>query len=387
MSNIRPLHPGQALPYESAAIVHDWLPVYAGAERVLEQMLEVLPDARLYSLIEFLSEEDRQFLDGRDVETSFIQRLPFSKSKYRSYLPLTPLAIEQFDLTEHDLVVSSSYVVAKAALTRADQFHISYVHSPIRYAWDLYFEYLESGGYKRGIKSGIARLILHYMRTYDVSTANRVDSFVANSKYVAKRIRKTYRRDARVVYPPVDTDRFRLNENKDDYYLTVSRLVPYKRIDLIVSAFAHLPDKRLVVVGDGPQMNAIKAKATQNVELLGFQSNDTVRTLMENAKAFVFAAEEDFGIVPVEAQACGTPVLAYGRGGALETVVPGETGMFFGSQSEEEIIECVGNFERLYDSFSPDAIRRHSERFSKQRFIAEFQNVIAEEYAKFRLDD
>ncbi len=376
--------PARPLPFSSPALVHDWLPVYAGAERVLEQMLKVLPDAEIYSLIEFLSDEDRKFLDGREVSTSFIQRLPFSRKSYRAYLPFAPLAIEQFDLTKHDAVVSSSYVVAKGVLTRADQFHLSYVHSPIRYAWDLYFQYLETGGYRKGLKSAVARLILHYMRQYDVSTANRVDAYVANSRYVARRIWKTYRRKSKVVYPPVDTDRFTLKESKDDYYLTVSRLVPYKKIDLIVSAFAKLPNQKLVVVGDGPEMERIRSKAGLNVELLGFQDNATVKGLMESARAFIFAAEEDFGIVPVEAQACGTPVLAYGKGGALETVVSGQTGMFFGDQTEESLCECVREFEMVRDKFSPIAIRHHSERFSKQRFIKEFHQVILDEYEDFR---
>ncbi|HKL87673.1 MAG TPA: glycosyltransferase, partial [Salinibacter sp.] len=235
---------------DRVGLVHDWLPVYAGAERVLEQMLHVFPESALYSLIDFVPPEQRDFLQGRPVETSFIQRLPFARRHYRHYLPLAPMAIEQFDLSEHDVVISSSYAVAKGVLTRPDQLHISYVHSPIRYAWDLYHQYMEQGrfGWLRGM---LARMVLHYMRLYDVSTAPRVDLFVANSQYVARRIWKTYRRPAAVIYPPVDVDRFELQPEKDSFYLTMSRLVPYKRIDLIVEAFSEMPDKELVVIGDG----------------------------------------------------------------------------------------------------------------------------------------
>ncbi len=367
----------------NAALVHDWLPVYAGAERVLEQMIHVLPNAELFSLIDFLPDDQREFLNGKNVNTSFIQRLPFAKKNYRLYLPFTPVAIEQFDLSDYEVVVSSSYVVAKGVLTTPDQLHVSYVHSPIRYAWDLHFEYFREGGYDKGLRSMMARWILHYMRIYDAVSANRVDVFFANSKHVARRIRKTYRREARVVYPPVDTDRFQLEPQKDDYFLTVSRLVPYKRIGLIVDAFASMPDKKLVVVGDGPEFAGIKARATSNVEMLGYQPGEKVTELMKRAKAFVFAAEEDFGIVPVEAQACGTPVIAYGKGGATETVVHGETGILFDKQTTESIKEAV---ELLIDNpnkFDPSVIRAHSEKFSIDNFKNNFSSALEEEYQTF----
>ena len=374
----------QSLSSTSVALVHDWLPVYAGAERVLEQMINVVPAAELFSLIDFLPDDQRSFLKGKDVNTSFIQRLPFAKKKYRLYLPFTPLAIEQFDLSGYELVVSSSYVVAKGILTTPDQLHISYVHSPIRYAWDLHFEYLREGGYDRGVRSLMARWVLHYMRIFDAVAANRVDVFIANSRHVARRIRKTYRREARVIHPPVDTNRFQLERNKDDYFLTVSRLVPYKRIGLIVDAFAGMPDKKLVVVGDGPEFESIKARATPNVEMLGYLPGDKVTELMKHARAFVFAAEEDFGIVPVEAQACGTPVIAYGKGGATETVVQGETGILFDKQTTECIQEAVGAMLDNYTSFDPARIRAHSEKFSIERFNREFSGALEEEFSKFK---
>lgn len=363
-------------------IVHDWLPVYAGAERVLEQMLAVFPESALYSLIEFLPEDQRAFLGGRDVTTSFIQRLPFARRFYRHYLPLAPVAIEQFDLTHHDVVVSSSYAVAKGVLTRADQLHISYVHSPIRYAWDLYHEYMNKGGMS-GLRGLVARAVLHYLRMYDVTTAPRVDVFLANSQHVARRIWKTYRRRAQVVYPPVDVERFTRRDQKEDYYLTMSRLVPYKRVDLIVKAFTEMPDKELVVIGDGPEYAAIKKMAGPNVTMLGYQPNDAVTHYMERARAFLFAAEEDFGIVPVEAQACGTPVIAYGRGGAQETVVPGVTGVFFPEQTVEHVKAAVYEFDRIRGRLNPEDIRAQAERFSVAVFQNHFAHTVHQAYADF----
>lgn len=363
-------------------LVHDWLPVYAGAERVLEQMIRVFPESDLYSLIDFVPEDQRDFLQGHPVETSFIQRLPFAKRLYRHYLPFAPLAIEQFDLTDHDVVISSSYAVAKGILTRADQLHISYVHSPVRYAWDLYHEYMAEG-LSWGPRRAAARLVLHYLRLYDVTTAPRVDLFLANSKTVARRIWKTYRRRALVLYPPVDVDRFTVETQKENYYLTMSRLVPYKRVDLIVKAFAAMPEKELIVIGDGPEHDALARMAGPNVTLLGYQPDDAVTHYMQNARAFVFAAEEDFGIVPVEAQACGTPVIAYGRGGVQETVTPGTTGVFFPEQTVDHLMAAVNEFEKLRSRFDPADMRAQAERFAVPVFQQRFSELVQRAYADF----
>ncbi len=368
------------------AIVHDWLPVYAGAERVLEQMIHVFPQADLFSLIDFLPDDQRAFLQGKTVQTSFIQRLPFARSKYRHYLPLAPLAIEQFDLTGYDIVISSSYAVAKGVLTTADQLHVSYVHSPIRYAWDLQFQYLRQGGIERGVKSVMARAVLHYMRLFDVASANRVDAFLANSGNVARRIWNTYRREAAVVYPPVDTEAFALQEAKEDFYVTLSRLVPYKRVDLVVEAFAQMPEKELLVIGDGPEYKRIAALAGPNVTMLGYQPDDAVRYYMQRARGFIFAAEEDFGIVPLEAQACGTPVVAYGKGGALETVLPGETGFFFEEQTPEHLAAAVRAFEQKAEGMSAARIRENAERFSAAHFREAFYRHVAQAYHQFKAD-
>ena len=366
------------------AIVHDWLPVYGGAERVLEQMLGVVPEADLYSLIDFLPDDQRGFLGGRPVQTSFIQRAPFARAQYRSYLPLAPFAVEQFDLTDYQVVVSSSYVVAKGALTRADQLHLCYIHTPVRYAWDLQFEYLREGGMEKGVKSVLARLIFHYLRLFDAGSANRVDSFVANSKHVARRVWKTYRRRAQVVYPPVDVDEFSLCEAKEDYYVTMSRLVPYKRVDLLIRAFNAMPEKELIVIGGGPDLRRLQALAGPNVTVLGFQPREAVRHYLQHARAFVYAAEEDFGITLVEAQACGTPVVAYGCGGAEETVLDGATGILFPEQSADGVRRGIERFETLRAEITPDRAREHAEGFSSARFRREFGGALDRAYTRHR---
>ncbi|APA84803.1 glycosyltransferase family 4 protein [Paraburkholderia sprentiae WSM5005] len=360
------------------AIVHDWLVTYAGAEKVLEQIIACFPDADLFSLVDFL--DDRSFLRGKPVTTSFIQKLPLARSKYRSYLPLMPLAIEQLDVSAYDVVISSSHAVAKGILTGPDQVHISYVHSPIRYAWDLQHQYLQQSKLTNGPKSALARLILHYMRNWDIRTSNSVDGFVANSAFIARRIRKVYQRDAQVIFPPVDVDAFTLCTNKEDFYLTASRMVPYKKIDLIVEAFAQMPERRLVVIGDGPEMAKVRAKAGPNVEIMGYQPFEVLKDRMSRAKAFVFAAEEDFGISVVEAQACGTPVIAYGKGGALETVrdlsEPKPTGMFFDEQDTDSIIAAVNRFDEVAHRLLPENCRGNAERFSAAHFRERFFSLV-----------
>ncbi len=299
----------------SVGLVADWLVTYAGSEKVIAEFIKLFPQSDLYSVIDFLSDESRSRFMNKRAKTTFIQKLPKAKSNYQRYLPFMPLAIEQLDVSKHEIILSSSHAVAKGVLTGPDQLHISYVHSPIRYAWDLQHQYLREVGLDKGIKSYIARMLLHKIRLWDCRTANGVDHFIANSQFIARRIKKVYGRDADVIYPPVDVNRFELNFNKEDYFFTASRLVPYKRIDLIVEAFSEMPNRKLVVIGDGPEMQKIKSKAKTNIEILGYQPDSVMQEYMRNAKAFVFAAEEDFGIIPVEAQACGTPVIAFGKGG------------------------------------------------------------------------
>lgn len=352
------------------AIVHDWLVAPGGAEKVLEQIIQCFPDADLFSLVDFL--EDRAPVCNKPVTTSFIQHLPFARRRYRAYLPLMPLAIEQLDLSTYDLIITSSYAVAKGVLVGPDQTHVSYVHSPMRYAWDLQHQYLREAKLTRGPRSWAARVLLHYLRSWDSRSANGVDRLIANSQFVARRVMKTYRRDAAVIPPPVEVHKFDLCTQKDDFYLTASRLVPYKRIDLIVDAFTATPHRKLVVIGDGPEMAVIRTKAGPNVMVLGYQPFAVLKDYMQRARAFVFAAEEDFGIVVLEAQACGTPVIAYGKGGALETVVPiGEprpTGVHFSQQSVAAVQDAVERFERQRFLITPAACRTNAERFSAATF-------------------
>jgi glycosyltransferase involved in cell wall biosynthesis len=366
------------------AIVHDWLTVYAGAERVLEQMLHVLPQANLYSLVDFLPEGQRNFIQNKPVTTSFLQGLPLAKKHYRNYLPLMPLAIEQFDLSGYDLVVSSSHAVAKGVLTGPDQLHICMCYSPIRYAWDLQHQYLEESGLTRGLKGAAARTLLHRVRLWDARTPNGVDEFIAISRFIARRIYKVYRRGSTIIYPPVDTGGFELRADKEDFYLTASRMVPYKKIDLIVEAFSGMPERRLVVIGDGPDFEKVKAKAGPNVQLMGFQPFSVLKDHMQRARAFVFAAEEDFGIVPLEAQACGTPVIAYGKGGSLETVrgldSEAPTGVYFDAQTVASVQEAVRRFETA--QFDPAHLQGHAESFSVPRFRDEFSRFVGERYRK-----
>ena len=336
------------------AVVHDWLVIYGGAERVLEHILDMYPQADVFSLIDFVPPDQRHFLRGKTPITSFIQQIPGAKNHYRKMLPLFPLAIEQLDLSSYDLVISSSYCVAKGVLTGPNQVHVCYCHSPMRYAWDHYHEYLREMHLLTGPKSWFARWQLHKIRTWDVRSNNSVDHFVANSKFVAKRISKFYGRSSAIVNPPVDTTLFDLEANKDDYYVAAGRFVPFKRIDLVAEAFAAMPDKKLILLGDGPEMEKIKSKAGSNVQFLGFQPPAVVRQYLAKAQAFIFPSEEDFGIVPVEALACGTPVIAYGKGGALETVIGlndaaqrPPTGLFFYEQTAASIVQAVQDFERL----------------------------------------
>jgi len=376
-------------PRPKVAVVHDWLVVVGGAEKVLSQIFEVWPDADLFATVDFLDDNLRGLLRDKHATTSFVQRLPFAEKRYRAYLPLMPMAIEQLDLSAYDIIISSSYAVAKGVITGPDQLHVSYVHSPIRYAWDLQHQYLRESGLTSGFKSMLARAALHYMRLWDHRTANGVDEFLANSRFIARRIQKVYRRPATVIYPPVDLSRFTLNEQKEDYYLTASRMVPYKCIPIIVEAFAAMPSRRLVVVGDGPELRRVRAAATPNVEVRGYCDTDELISLMQRARAFVFAAEEDFGITPVEAQACGTPVIGYGKGGSLETVRgqlgdPSPTGMFFEAQTPAAIVMAVERFERAEVRFTAAACRANAERFAPERFRAELGRFVDTAWQRFK---
>lgn len=365
------------------ALINDWYYVNGGAEKVIRSFNNIWDDFDHYALIDFYDDKERSFvLNGKHAKTSFIQKLPTAKSNHRKFLQLFPYAIEQFDLNEYDLVLSSSASVAKGVLTSQEQLHICYCHSPMRYAWDLYHEYLKDTGLTSGLKGMYAKYVLHKMRTWDLISTQRVDHFIANSNYIKKRIKKIYNREADVIYPPVDTDYFSLQEKKEDYYFTVSRMISYKKIDVIVEAFNNMPDRKLIVAGDGPELKKIMKMAKGNIEVKGYLSREENRRYMQNAKAFVFAAKEDFGIAPVEAQACGTPVIAFGKGGALETVVDNKTGVFFDKQTAQSIEEAVKHFEKL--SFDSGVINKHAMQFSTQRFEKEMKEFVEKKWEEFK---
>ncbi len=359
------------------AIVHEWLVNYAGSERVLEQLLLLFPHADLFAVVDFVPPDERAFLGGRRARTTFVQRLPFARTRYRTYLPLMPLAIEQLDVSAYDLVISSSHAVAKGVLVGPDTLHVCYCHTPLRYAWELQHAYLRDSGLANGVAGWAARWMLHRLRMWDVRSSTGVDAFVANSAFVARRIRKAYRRDAGVIYPPVDVERFRpAGAGRGNYYVTASRFVPYKRVGMIVDAFRALPDRELVVIGDGPQRREIERLAGPNVRVLGHVPGAELRGWIAGARAFLFAAVEDFGIAPVEAQAAGTPVIAYGEGGVCETI-PGldalePCGVLYAEQTAASLADAVRRFEATGDLITAAACRSNAVRFSADRFRAEF---------------
>ncbi|GAB4538673.1 MAG: hypothetical protein Tsb0014_28450 [Pleurocapsa sp.] len=356
------------------ALVHEWLTPKAtgGSELVVREILQHI-DADLYALIDFESTNPESYLYQRTVGTTFLQRLPFAKNGVQKYLPLLPIAIEQLDLTRYDVVLSSSHAVAKGVLTSPHQLHICYCHTPMRYAWDLTFDYLNYDQLGKGLQGIISRYILHRLRQWDVISANRVDYFIANSNHTARRIWRCYRRQARVIYPPVDTAKFTFEPEKEDFYLTISRLVSYKQIYLIVQAFNKL-QKPLIIIGSGSQLLQMRKLAKPNVKVLGWQPHNIVKQYITKAKAFVYAACEDFGIALVEAQACGTPVIAYGQGGALETVKDirqypkNGTGLFFQQQRVDALVQAVEDFEKYQTKIDPENCRLQASNFSPTIF-------------------
>ncbi|WP_420597508.1 glycosyltransferase family 4 protein [Deinococcus sp.] len=358
------------------AVIHEWLVTYAGSERVLARMLKAVPQADVFTLVNFLEGDDLALVAGHNVTHSFLQHLPGAQKNYRQYLPLMPLAIEQFDLSGYDLVISSNHAVAKGVLTGPDQLHVCMCYSPIRYAWDLQHQYLREADLETGVKGAAARALLHYLRLWDSRTAPGVDLFISISDFIARRVQKVYRRPSLVLYPPVDTSAFTPAEERGQTYMTASRMVPYKRIDLIVEAFSRMPDKRLIVIGDGPEMPKIRALAAPNVTIMGYQPFEVMREEMRRTRAFIFAAEEDFGIAPIEAQACGTPVIAYGKGGALETIQDGISGLFFDEQTPRSLMDAVFRFEDQPSTFAPEACRDNALRFGEARFDQEFATAL-----------
>ena len=364
------------------ALVHEWLTPYAkgGSELVVQAMLQQYP-ADLYALIDFESINPDSYLYGRDIGTTFLQHFPLAARGVQKYLPLLPLAIEQLNLTDYDVILSSSHAVAKGVITTPYQCHVCYCHTPMRYAWDLTFDYLNNSRAGRGLPGVLTRYLLHRLRQWDVISANRVDYFLANSHHTARRIWRCYRREAAVLYPPVDVDRFSYQPQKADFFLTVSRLVSYKQIKLIVQAFNQL-QLPLVVIGDGPDFKDLQAMVKDNITLMGSQPNDVVETYMGNARGFIYAACEDFGIAPVEAQACGTPVIALGRGGTCETVLdyfqnPDKaTGLWFKQQTVCDLVQAVETFCEIEHHITSEDCLRQAQTFSSRMFLDSLTQLV-----------
>lgn len=376
------------------AIVHEWITVVAGSESCFKVFTEIYPNADIFVLVSDENSIKELGINPKRVRNSFIQKLPRAKKKWKTYLPFFPFAVEQFDLSDYDLIISSSHAVAKGVIVNANQTHICYIYSPIRYAWDLYHQYLNESGLKKGVKGFFAKSVLHYIRQWDLGTANRVDEFIPISKYIEKRVWRTYRRKSyKVIYPPVSVDEFTFREKKENFYLAASRLVPYKKIDLIVETFRSMPERTLIVIGDGPELDKIKNKAGANVQIMGYQKFEVLKDFMQRAKAFIFAAEEDFGIIPIEAQACGTPVIAFGKGGSLETVKGKfidepinneDTGVFFENQSIASLTKAIDYFEKNQSNFEPKKIREFALTFGKDIFKKDITKTFTEIINKHR---
>ncbi|HVX40290.1 MAG TPA: glycosyltransferase [Gemmatimonadaceae bacterium] len=372
-------------PVRRVAIVHEWLVAFGGAELVLRELLKLFPQARVFTLVDSMDSAQRAFLGVGDTSSSFLNRLPGIDRRYRSMLPLFPAAVRSLDLRGFDVVISNSHAVAKGVRVRPGQLHLSYCLTPMRYAWDLREQYLTEAGLSRGIRGIAARALLESLRRWDRANSTGVHGFATLSHFVADRIRRSYSREATVIYPPVDTEFFVPAGERSDYYVTASRFVPYKRVDLIAKAFSHLPDRKLVIVGDGPDATKVRAAAGPNVTLAGHVERTALRTLLQRARAFLFAAEEDFGIAPLEAQAAGVPVIAYGRGGAAETVRgldhPRPTGVHFAEQTADAIAAAVRQFEASADRISAAACRENAERFNEARFRDEFLRFVDAQWA------
>ncbi|MCC6274278.1 MAG: glycosyltransferase [Leptospiraceae bacterium] len=354
------------------AVIHDWLTGMRGGEKVLESILKIYPDAEIFTLF-YIKGKLSPLIENRKIHTAFTDRLPFRESKYRYYLPLFPTAIETFDLRGFDLVISSSHCVAKGIIPPPDSTHISYIHSPMRYVWDMYYEYFPE---KKGLKHFLTQLISNYLRSWDVTSAHRVEHYICNSEFVAKRVRKYYSRESSIIHPPcLESGVKVVNEKKEDYYLIVSAFAPYKRIDLAIESF-RLTGKKLIIIGGGQDEISLKKNTPKNITFLSGISKVEIEEYYKRAKGFIFPGLEDFGITPVEAQRFCTPVIAYGRGGALETVVENRTGVFFKSQNIGDLNTAILESEKI--RYKPEDFQKNIERFTEEKFINEMKNTVDE---------
>ncbi|MBP5251712.1 MAG: glycosyltransferase [Treponema sp.] len=366
------------------AIVHDWLVTFGGAERVVLQMLGMFPDADIYTLV-YDEKKIGKYFPKEKVHTSFVQKFPMATKLYRKFLSLMPKAFEAFDLTGYDLVLASSSCCAKGVITSPDTAFVAYVHSPMRYAWDLYYDYFKNSGF---LTRFFMKRQIPKIRQWDFISSQRIDRICANSAYIARRIKKVWNRDAVVVHPPVDTNRLSpVNLPPEDFYVVFSRFVSYKRIDLAIKACGEL-NRKLVVIGDGPDAKSLKKLASSYrknlITFTGRISDAEVKKYLQVCRALIFCAEEDFGIIPVEAEACGRPVIAYKKGGSLETVIDSKTGVFFEKQEVQSVMDAIGKFEELdsKERFKSTIIVRHAKNFSEESFRKNLLSVIDESLAE-----
>ncbi|HEY4716936.1 MAG TPA: glycosyltransferase [bacterium] len=360
------------------AVVHDWLNGMRGGEKVLESVLQLFPSADLYCLFH-VPESVSTEIESHRIYHSFIQYLPGVKSFYRYYLPLFPAAIERFNFKEYDLVISLSHCVAKGIITPPETHHVSYIFTPMRYAWDMAWEYFENEKIS-GVNRVLTSLFLNYLRMWDITSMQRIDTPVSISGFVAKRLKKYTGIDSAVIYPPVDTDYFAISRKDNGYYLIVSAFAPYKMIEHAMEAVSRL-GKNLIIVGSGQMEKNLKRMASKNIEFTGWIPRERVLELMQGCTAFLLPGQEDFGIAALEAQSCGKPVIALGKGGALETIIPLEspyspTGVFFYAPYPDSLAEGIRTFEKNRDKFDPSKIREHALRFSSKRFLTEFKNCL-----------
>jgi glycosyltransferase involved in cell wall biosynthesis len=366
---------------KSVAIVHDWLPTIGGAEKVLKELFKLFPNADLFTLVSLLDDKQLEYIGASaKITTSWIQRYSFLRGRYQALLPVLPITIEQFNLEKYDVIISNSYAVAKGVIVHPHQFHICYCCSPIRYAWDMQETYIENSRTRVWPLNIFVRILMHYIRIWDVRSSNGVDKFITLSDFVARRIQKTYRRDSTVVYPPVDVNRFTPRTPRRDYFVTASRLINYKRIDLIVEAFKQLPELKLKVVGSGPEEKRLREKSRdcRNIEILGFKPDNELEDIISRARGFIFAAKEDFGIAPVEAQSAGVPVIAFGKGGAAETILEMQTGILYQEQSVRSIVDAVFRFLKVEHLFNSNDIKQNAMRFSDEVFRRRFADEVQE---------
>ncbi|MDF1498227.1 MAG: glycosyltransferase [Patescibacteria group bacterium] len=360
------------------ALIHDYLVQYGGAERVLKTFTEIFPKAPVFTMV-----YDKKLMNGafsdRKIKTSFLQKIPFIGSHHRLFPILMPMAIEQFDLSEFDIVLSDSNSYAKGVITMPKTLHITYCHTPMRYAWDDCHKYLREFKYSK-ITKKVVPFAMNYIRLWDKISADRPDIYIANSEFVSSRIKKYYNKQAFVINPPVNTKKFYISENIENYYLMIGRALPYKRFDIVIEAFNKL-GLPLKIIGKGPEMEKLKKNAKKNIEFLGYLDDDKISHYYSRCKAFLFPPEEDFGITPLEAMASGRPVIAFRGGGAMESVVENETGIFFNKQTPESIIEIVKNFDSK--KFNSQKIRQHAKKFDKEFFKEKIKKFVEEEYNKF----